>query len=1163
MKVEDANSIKDIISDVTIDKIEIDEYEFNSEIRNLLCSGENTFLYNLGVEVGGPIYLPFLLWIKEKVQNRKIYFNSVDGKVMYNLFEKFYENEIVIIDVPLDSVLLAGITDMDEKSLDLLLRYYNGKSIGTLLSLLNVSVDNDVDANEIVCEDNYKVLKGILVANKEKIVYLATKERAKLYDYLCKIGYYNDNSIVHFSCDWEGYTQLLFERLNNAVGSECTTEFYYYGIVNTQNSRMNVHGMNYYSFLFDFYRNYAWHTMFIDSKKIVELFFYNVQSEINKAIVDYMAEALKKVFDKGIELQMELSINNLNRLLQNPSRKESEMLGISIPEPDTAEYHLEAEDDIREFHRWIRNQERVSNKYEILTYNPLFSIVIPVYNTKTEQLKECIESVLNQVYDNYELILVDDHSSWDNVVPVLKEYEKNEKVMVIYRQENGHISIATNDAINASSGEYIVFMDCDDVIERNALYEFAKLLNKHPEYDFIYSDEDKITEDGKIRHMPFFKPDWSPDLFHCMMYTNHLATYRASIVKEIGGLRTSYNGSQDYDMTLRFMEKSDDTRVGHVPKILYHWRERKESAAFSIGAKNYAANAARMAKLDYLKRNNINGRIEFIPGTAQYRIVYDVIGNPLVSIIIPSKDNNEILKQCIDSIHKYTNYDNYEIIVVDNGSSEANKKNIEDYLIEKKAKYIYEKFEFNFSKMCNIGRKNANGSFLLFLNDDVEVFQNDWLERLIGQAQLDYVGAVGAKLLYPCSTTIQHCGVSNMHNGPSHDFLQCDDGNIHYFSFNRVDSDRIAVTAACLILSTYKFDLVGGFDETFPVAYNDVSLCFSLHEKGLYNVIRNDVVAYHHESLSRGNDLVDEKKRLRLASELERLYNRFSGLKRKDPFLNPNLFHYTGVLALLHNYDGTVAFDKHFRVGTEAVIDSINYSSLVRITGWAMPPNGVNVDSCKRYIIFSDPYGKQYLSETMPVRRDDVVKARGVGEENKYLGFECRIPLDVFAFDSVIYNVGVCTVYKNKYYVTWCTKTSIMNIPHYNVISEKFDNSNCDMKQYKQLDNVVYNIDEFKENEDYLYMRGFAFIDKVNNYNYKRTILLKSTDLCYEYMLFDDTRPDVALAFVDKHFITRCGFFCRVPIINIDKGEYNVFLKFENKFDDSDIYICGIKEIVI
>ena len=268
-------------------------------------------------------------------------------------------------------------------------------------------------------------------------------------------------------------------------------------------------------------------------------------------------------------------------------------------------YHLEDEQSIRNYHRWVRYQDKHHKTAEKLVYEPYFSIVIPVYNTVTEQLEECIQSVLAQIYEHYELILVDDHSSWENVAPILRKYETNNKVHVIYRKSNGHISKATNDGIQMATGEFIVFMDCDDKIESDALYEFAIKLNENPDLDFIYSDEDKITEDGKIRHMPFFKPDWSPDLFLNMMYTNHLATYRASIVKEVGGLRTEYNGSQDYDFTLRFMEKSDNTRVGHIPKILYHWRERKESVAFDANSKNYAIEAAGRAKEDYIRRNKI------------------------------------------------------------------------------------------------------------------------------------------------------------------------------------------------------------------------------------------------------------------------------------------------------------------------------------------------------------------------------------------------------------------------------------------------------------------------------------------------------------------------------------------------------------------------------
>jgi glycosyltransferase involved in cell wall biosynthesis len=425
---------------------------------------------------------------------------------------------------------------------------------------------------------------------------------------------------------------------------------------------------------------------------------------------------------------------------------------------------------------------------------------------------------------------VDDHSSWENVVPVLRSYEENSHVQVIYRETNGHISVATNDGIKCATGEFIAFMDCDDIIDPDALYEMAKMLNENPELDFIYSDEDKITEDGKIRHLPFFKPDWSPDLFMSMMYTNHLAIYRTSIVKKIGGLRSAYDGCQDYDMTLRFMEKSNNKKVGHVSKILYHWRERKESLAFAVASKNYATEATRYAKEDALRRRKLKGHMEFIPEMSQYRTVYEIQEEPLVSIIIPSKDHPDVLKQCIDSIIGFTSYSNYEIIVVDNGSNDENKEEIERYLENKKIKYIYNSYEFNFSKMCNIGSNASRGEYVLFLNDDVEIIQSDWMSRMMGQAMLPHVGCVGAKLFYPESTVIQHAGVSNIKEGPSHNFLWCDDSASYSMGFNWIDYDCIVVTGACLLVSKKIFNDIGNFDESFPVAYNDVDLCFRVYE---------------------------------------------------------------------------------------------------------------------------------------------------------------------------------------------------------------------------------------------------------------------------------------------------------------------------------------------
>ena len=582
-----------------------------------------------------------------------------------------------------------------------------------------------------------------------------------------------------------------------------------------------------------------------------------------------------------------LIFSSVHKEVTVPSSDRKE--GIDFSDPLLFQkYHLEDVQSLERYQRWLKEEAAKEVCYKDLPYRPKFSFVIPVYNTVTWQLEDCIQSVLAQTYDNYELILVDDCSSWDNVRPVLHSFEKNEKVTVIYRKENGHISKATNDGINAASGEFIVFMDCDDLVEKDALYWFAEKLNENRELDFIYSDEDKITEDSKIRHMPFFKPEWSPDLFMSMMYTNHLGVYRAEIVKQIGGLRTEFNGSQDYDMTLRFMEVSDNTRVGHIPKILYHWREREESAAFSANAKDYAVVAGGKAKEDCFKRRGITARIEEIPEILQYRVVYEVTGRPLVSIIIPSKDNPAMLKQCIMSILRVTTYNNYEIIVVDNGSNEKNKNEIETFLLKYSCKYVYEAQDFNFSRMCNCGVTYANGEFILFLNDDVEVFQPNWLDRMLGQAMQKHTGAVGAKLYYPETTFIQHAGVINIKPGPSHAFLKEDDNKTLYFNWNRVDCNFLAVTGACLLVKKEIFNEVNGFNENLAVAYNDVDLCFKLYEKGYYNVLRNDVTAYHHESFSRGIDTLSEDKLSRLNKERELLYTLHPLFRGYDPFYNPN-----------------------------------------------------------------------------------------------------------------------------------------------------------------------------------------------------------------------------------------------------------------------------------
>lgn len=540
-----------------------------------------------------------------------------------------------------------------------------------------------------------------------------------------------------------------------------------------------------------------------------------------------------------------------------------------------------------DYEEWITEIEALETYDEEFVYNPKISIVVPVYNVLDKHLVPCIESVLNQIYENWELCLADDNSTMESVRQTLSRYENHDKIRIIYREENGHISRCTNSAIELATGEFVAFMDCDDVLRSNALYEVVKKLNENPELDFIYSDEDKIDDDGKNRHMPHFKPDWSPDTLMSHMYTCHFGVYRREIVNEIGGLRAGVEGAQDYDFTLRFTEKTD--KIAHISKILYHWREREESTAINPGAKPYILEAAKKTKLDALERRGVKAELELIDIMYQYRVKYISQTNHLVSIIIPSKDNYEILERCIKSLYTITEYKNYEVILVDNGSNETNKQKYAELANQYSITYIYMKMDFNFSKMCNMGAKNAKGEYLLFLNDDIEIIYADWLDRMIGHAELEHIGAVGAKLLYPGGTTIQHIGVVEIANGPIHGLVGSNDENIYYFGRNRLDYNWLAVTAACLLVKKDKFDQVQGFDEEIAVTYNDVEFCFKLIEAGYYNVVRNDVVLYHHESISRGNDLIDDAKLQRLLREQARVFAKHPQFDKKDPFYNIHL----------------------------------------------------------------------------------------------------------------------------------------------------------------------------------------------------------------------------------------------------------------------------------
>ncbi|MCD8238082.1 MAG: glycosyltransferase [Clostridiales bacterium] len=674
------------------------------------------------------------------------------------------------------------------------------------------------------------------------------------------------------------------------------------------------------------------------------------------------------------------------------------------------------------YNSFALKRDKFALKTTELKYKPLISFVVPVYNVEEYQLRECIQSVLNQTYDNFELILADDASTWKSVPKVLKEYEGKDKIKVIYRSENGNIFLCTNTGIEAAEGEFIALLDCDDILAPNALYEITKLLNENPSLDFIYSDEDKIDNKGKKRSFPNFKPDYSPDTLLSLMYTCHLGVYRRSIIKEIGGLRAGFEGAQDYDLVLRFCEKTD--KIGHIQKLLYHWRKRPESTAAKSYSKDYTSSAAFKLKEEALKRRGVKGKLEEVQGTGQYRVVYDVPENALVSIIIPSKDNFDVLKRCILSIIQKTEYKNYDIIVVDNGSSDENKEAISKLCTENNIFYHYEKEDFNFSKMCNKGAELSKGDFLIFLNDDTEIIDGKWLERMTGQAAQPLTGAVGAKLLYPNSTTIQHDGIINLPVGPSHALLQMNDKAILDFGRNRLDFNYIAVTAACLCIDKKKFFEIGGFFEGLKIAYNDVDLCFKLYEKGYYNVVRNDAVLYHYESLSRGNDEKNLKKLKRFEEERELLYSRHPNLRGKDPFHNNNLAKNRLDFDADYNRPLTYSFvsEKNKLLKSSNIkgrLYNVFDGDVLDIRGQAYFEKGFLNGFNKTYLVLISQEDKAYAFETQSyIDPESCLK----GEKDRG-GFCCYIEKD--CLDKGTYNLGsvIKTPILKKQYVIYFGKT--------------------------------------------------------------------------------------------------------------------------------------------
>jgi len=534
---------------------------------------------------------------------------------------------------------------------------------------------------------------------------------------------------------------------------------------------------------------------------------------------------------------------------------------------------------------WFKNNRlragdmsRLRDEASSFGYRPLISILLPAYNSKAGWLERALDSVLSQVYPNWELCICDDGSGEARVRRVLSSYGRlDARIKVRHAEQNGGISAASNAALSMAAGEFVALLDHDDELTPDALFEVVRLLQEQPDADLVYSDEDLLDEAGDPL-LPHFKPGWSPDLLMSYNYITHLAVCRKALVDEVGGFREGFEGSQDYDLFLRLAEKT--ARIHHVPKILYHWW-RVEG---STGTNSYTHERSLRALEDALERRGVAGSVEDGPHLNRFRVRYEVSGEPLVTIVIPTRDNVSLLRKCIESIEQRTTYGNYEVLIVDNDSVDPQTV---EYLSVTPHKVLPFKEEFNYSRINNFAVSRADGEYVLLLNDDTEIISPGWLEEMLGHAQRPEVGAVGARLLF-LDGRLQHAGVVVGVGSPwvpgvaTHSHLYYPGRSPGYFDATKVVRNYSAVTAACVMLRRSVFEEVGGLDEeNLAVLFNDVDLCLRIREKGYLIVFTPYAELYHKESASRGHFSLN-------AAEFLYMRERWSEVMDRDPYYNPN-----------------------------------------------------------------------------------------------------------------------------------------------------------------------------------------------------------------------------------------------------------------------------------
>ena len=518
---------------------------------------------------------------------------------------------------------------------------------------------------------------------------------------------------------------------------------------------------------------------------------------------------------------------------------------------------------------------------------PRFSILTPVYETPSGVLRKMLRSVRRQRCEDWELCLVDDRSQQPQVREILDRAQAEDpRIRVLYREENGGIVAASNDALEMARGEFVALLDHDDLLHPEALSYVAEAIDGNPEADYVYTDEDKVNANGR-HSMPFFKPDWSPERMRSQMYTCHFSVLRRSLVEEVGGFDPEFEGSQDWDLVLRVTERA--RAVLHVPRVLYHWRILETSAAGGEAAKPWAFEAGVRAVQAHCDRVGLPARVErdaADPGVLHLQP--ELTKQPLVSIVIPTAggirdvrfEPTVLVVNCVRSIVERSTYENYEIVCVFN---EAVDPAVLDELREiagERLRLVPYGEPFNFSAKINLGVVHSEGRHLLLLNDDIEVTTPNWIERMVMYSEQEGVGAVGGKLLWS-DTRLQHVGVDFDGGLPGHTYRGCSKDFNGYFNGVLVARNCLAVTAACLMTRRDVFEELGGLTTTLPVNFNDVDYCLKIHTSGRRTVYDPDLVLLHFESSTRTPEVEEW--------EVDKLVDRWGAVAAVDPYGNPNL----------------------------------------------------------------------------------------------------------------------------------------------------------------------------------------------------------------------------------------------------------------------------------